>query len=554
MQHPTPPRFRRWSLVLATILGLLTLNLVPTTASAVQGFTGVNTPTVTGSGVIGTDFTASLDVAGTTPAPTTITYTWYRPDTPDPLQTGASNTLTASSDLEGTPVYVVATLAASGIQSYITLGSSYSATVHKGSFQGVNTPSVSGSGIIGTDFTASLDLAGTTPVPSTVTYSWYRVDSGDPLQSSTETTFTAVSGLEGTGVYVIATLEAEDTQNYVTVNSPFSNTVRKGAFDHVNTPAITGSGVIGTDFTVSLDLTDTTPEPNSVTYTWYRVDTGDELQSGPSDTLRATRDLEGTGVYVIATLQKDDTHDYVTVNSPFSSTVRKGEFVPGDAPTLSGLHTLYGELIAQIDTATWEPEPTTVSWQWFLADGTAIVGADEATLAMTADLVGDSVYAVATLQTVDTADYVIATPPSGRIAAPTLSVPGDNIAKPGSTVPFKAWGLLFNTEYTFELHSQPIALGTRTSSAVGTLDTSFTLPSSVPSGTHRLVVLLNGEEIGSVAIEVVRDASPVPPAGDTLAHTGVAGETWPVLSLAALSMLGGLVLLNRARHRTGASQ
>ena len=525
-------------------------------------FSGVNTPVVSGSGVIGTDFTASLDFTGTSPSPDTVTYTWYRVDTGAELQTGTGTTLTATRALEGTGVYVIATLMSPSAGDYVTLNSPFSNTVHEGGFSGVNTPVVSGSGVIGTDFTASLELTGTTPAPASVTYTWYRADTNAELQ--TGTTLTATRALEGTGVYVIATLTAPDTVDYVTVNSPFSNRVRKGGFSGVNTPVVSGSGVIGTDFTASLDLTGTTPAPAPVTYTWYRADTNAELQTGTGTTLTATRALEGTGVYVIATLTAPDTIDYVTRNSPFSSTVRKGEFTQGDAPTIGGQHALFGTLTADIDTATWTPTPTSVSWEWFLSDGTPISGANQASLAMTADLVGKSVYAVATLHADDITDYVIATAPSGKIAAPTLSLPAGVKIKPGSTVPFKAWGLLFNTDYTFELHSDPIALGTRTASAVGTLDTSFTIPANAPSGSHRLVVLLGGQEVGSLDIEIagdpVKPVKPVKPskpgqadspATPALAHTGASAAMLPGLGFAALLLVGGILMVSRSRRSAG---
>ncbi len=533
--------------MLAALLGLLSFNLVPAAASAAPGFENVNAPVVSGSGVIGTDFTASLDLTGTTPVPTSVTYSWHRVDTGAQLQSGPSATLPASSSLEGTGVYVIAQLDAPGTPSYVTLNSPFSNTVHKGGFENVNTPLVSGSGVIGTDFTASLDLTGTSPVPATVTYAWYRADTHALLQSGTATTLAASSSLEGTGVYVIATLEAPNTHNYVTLNSPFSNTVHEGGFENVNTPVVSGSGVIGTNFTASLDLTGTTPVPATVTYAWYRADTHALLQSGTATTLAASSSLEGTGVYVIATLEAPNTQNYVTPNSPFSNTVHKGGFTPGDAPTLHGLHSLFGQLTADIDTTTWAPTPTSVSWAWYLSDGTPIAGADQASLAMTADLVGKSVYAVATLRAANTVDYVIATPPSGRIAAPTLSVSGVKSVTAGSSVPFKAWGLLFDTEYTFELHSQPIALGARTSSAAGTLDTTFAIPASVPSGTHRLVMLLNGQEVGSVKIEVVRETGQQ--SEPALARTGADETVLPALGVVSLMAVGGVLVLSRSRRR-----
>ena len=528
----------------------VTLNSPFSSTVRLAEFTGVGTPTVSGSGVVGTDFTAALDTSAVSPAPTDVEFTWHRADTGAWLQYGGT-TYTATNALLGTGVYVIATLGRTGVQTYVTLNSPFSSTVRLAEFTGVGTPTVSGSGVVGTDFTADLDTSAVSPAPTDVEFTWHRADTGAVVQTG-GTTFTATNGLVGTGVYVIATLSRADAQTYVTANSPFSSTVRLAEFTGVGTPTVSGSGVVGTDFTAALDTSAVSPAPTDVEFTWHRADTGAVVQNGGT-TFTATRDLVGTGVYVIATLTEANAQTYVTENSPFSSTVRLAEFTPGDAPTLEGHHALGETLSADIDGATWAPVPTAVSWQWYLADGTPISGATLPELALTRDLVGESVYAEARLQAPNTYDYVIATAPSGTIAAPTLSLGGVLTATPGDTVPLRVWGLRFNTEYEIELHSDPVKLATVTSAADGTLDTTVTIPASVSPGAHRIVLLEGGVEVGSIALTVLPNVSPDEgEAGDEgagLAQTGAESIAVPALVASLIAGLGLVLLLSRRRAR-----
>lgn len=540
--HRRSPRARGRlrAALLAVCLTFAAAIVAPPAAMAVLSFSNVGTPVIAGSAAIGDTLTASLDTSATTPTPTTVTYTWYRVDTGAPVGTGEELVVTRA--LEGTGVYVIARLQADGYGDYVTLNSPFSATVHEGGFTNVIDPTVSGSGVIGTDFTASIDTSGVTPAPDAVAYEWFRVDTGASV--GTGSTLTATSALLGTPLYVIATLSAADRQDYVTANSPFSATVRLRAFDGVGAPTITGTGAVGTDFTVSLDTTGITPAPEAIVYDWYRVDTGAHLGTGTRIT--ATSALRGTAVYAVATLSATDTHDYVTTNSAFSRGIHLASFTPGDAPVLRGHHALGSTLTASLSAAGWSPTPTAVAWQWHLSDGTAIAGADEATLELTRDLVGESVYAVATVSAPQTQPYEIATAPSGLIAAPTLSVGGSGRSvAAGDELTVTIWGLLFDTAYDLELHSTPVALGTFTSAGDGTLKATVRIPADTPAGDHHIVVLLDGVEVASVAVTIGGGA-------DELAATGSEGTPGVTALFGAGLLLAGLVLLTaRAARRRG---
>lgn len=326
-----------------------------------------------------------------------------------------------------------------------------------------------------------------------------------------------------------------------------------GSFTGVNTPVVSGTGLIGSTFTASLDTAGTAPAPTDVAYTWYRADTNAVIQTGGT-TLTATSALLGTGVYVIATLTAADTTDYTTLNSPYSATVHLGSFTAGVAPRLTGQNTLGGTLTASLDTATWSPTPTTVAWQWFLEDSTPLSGETGATLAMTPSLVGEVVYAVATLSAPDTQTYVVATPPSGKVAQPGIVAESSSTVVAGGTVTVTAWGLLFLTEYDLQLQSTPVALGSRLSAADGTIEATVTIPAGTPAGQHRIVPLRDGVEVAAIPITVTAAPAAAAAGGSSLPATGADGTATAGTAALALMLLASGLVLTLVRRRMRAVQ
>lgn len=121
--HPSRVARTIWAATVAVAVAIAAVVVVPSAAYAAPGsFSGVNNPSVSGTGVVGSNFTASLDTAGTSPTPTAVAYEWYRVDTNALIQTGGA-TLTATNALIGTQVYVIATLSAPATSNYRTLNS-----------------------------------------------------------------------------------------------------------------------------------------------------------------------------------------------------------------------------------------------------------------------------------------------------------------------------------------------------------------------------------------------------------------------------------------------
>ena len=128
----------------------------------------------------------------------------------------------------GSTFYVVATASRPGYADN-TQTSTASTTVHLGSFVGVERPTVTGTGVVGSPFTATLDVTGTTPAPAPVDFQWYRTD-GTPVAGATSATFTSGLDLLGELLYVVATLRAPGHHDYVTLGSDYTRTVSLASF------------------------------------------------------------------------------------------------------------------------------------------------------------------------------------------------------------------------------------------------------------------------------------------------------------------------------------
>ncbi|GAB3405426.1 hypothetical protein GCM10027515_18740 [Schumannella luteola] len=106
----------------------------------------------------------------------------------------------------------------------------------------------------------------------------------------------------------------------------------------------------------------------------------------------------------------------------------------------------------------------------------------------------------------------------------------------GSKLTVEGSGFRPGTVVAFELHSDPIALGSATADQNGVLSFVTTIPAAAPAGSHTLVALVNGQQIATAAVQVAATARPA-----ALAETGVEANmgllTAGVLVLAGLTMV-----------------
>lgn len=179
-----------------------------------------------------------------------------------------------------------------------------------------------------------------------------------------------------------------------------------GRFANVTAvPTVSGTGHLGTSFTASYDATGVTPAPTSVAFTWHTSD-GTVVGTGP--TFTPTNALLGQSLYATAVLSRADYDDVETDPSALTASVALARQAPDTSPVVTGPAVVGGVLTASVDTSGWTPVPDSVDFQWHRGDGTPIPGATTATLAVTADLAGTSVYVVATAHAVDHLDEAVA--------------------------------------------------------------------------------------------------------------------------------------------------
>ncbi|QZN85810.1 hypothetical protein [Cellulomonas sp. C5510] len=534
-----PPTPVRAALTAALVLaaGLLTAGPAAAVPYAVTG-----APTLPGNAWLGQPLTVSLAGVTVNPAPVTTAVDWYWSD--------GTQLADDRTDLEYVPTEAdlgkslyAAVWFGDGTSETHVVGTNMTGAVATPGFDATPSYAVTGTGLVGQPLTLT-PTGAWSPAAETLTYVWHRYPVDAVVASGTGSTFatyTPDADDVGSTLYVVVTATATGRVTN-TQTSTASTTVHLGSFDGVGRPTVSGTGLVGDPFTASFDTTGVTPAPDSVGYQWYRTD-GTAVPGATSATFTPGVDLLGEPLYVQAVLRAAGHHDYRTLGSDYTRTVSLRSFTPGAAPQLVGRHVLTGSLTATLDTAAWSPQPESLTYQWFTSDGTPVAGATGATLLPTRDLVGESVYVVVTAHATGYQPYVIASAPSGRIAAPTIAASSGS-ASVGDSVTVEVWGLLPDTEYTLELHSTPVYLATARTSGEGVLRATVDLPAGTPAGDHRIVVLLDGVAVASVPVAVVAPESPAATAPTVtrpaaLATTG-ADDAGGLLALAVLALVAGV--------------
>ncbi len=530
-------------IAIATTATLALFGAVPAVADP-GSFAVAGIPSVPGAAFVGQPLTVSFAGMDIEPTPVTVAVDWYWSDgTPVASDDRIDLVYVPTAADVGKSLFGYVWLDTPGYQTYAVPTNLTGAAAIPG-FDTVPELTVTGSGVVGEPLTVSESAGSWSPTPDALSYAWHRYPVDAVVASGTGpsfATYTPTGDDLGSTLYVVVTATKTDTAPN-TQTSAGSTTVHLGSFTNVGRPTVSGSGLLGSPFTAVFDPAGTTPAPTSVTFQWFHTD-GTPVAGATSDTFTPTADLVGQPLYVQATLRADGYQDYLTLGSDYTRTVSLRSFTAGAAPVVTGRNVLTGSLTAGLDDSGWSPRPASLTYQWFRGDGTPIAGATAATLLPTAELVGSSVYVVVTAHADGYQPYEAASAPTGNIAAPGIdsSTPA---AVVGDTVTIELWGLLLDTDYTLELHSDPVALGTVRSSAEGVIRTTVTIPAGTPAGEHRIVVLLDGVEVAAVPITVAAVLATAPaavatPAGARLAATG-ADDVQGLLALVALCLALGV--------------
>lgn len=216
-------------------------------------------------------------------------------------------------------------------------------------------PTISGTPAPGRTLTA---VTGTwKPTPSSFTYQWLR--SGAAIAGATGATYVPVAADLDRGLSVRVTA----------VRSGYTSASKTSAARTVlrlftASPAPTVSGTVAVGKTLTLTHGDWSPEPDTLTYRWYRGSTA--ISGATGKTYKLVAADAGKSVSARVTGAKKGYH--TLARSSVAQAVPRQLTVPSKV-ALSGSPTVGSTLTAS--PGTWGPSPVTLSYQW-LRDGTAI--------------------------------------------------------------------------------------------------------------------------------------------------------------------------------------
>jgi hypothetical protein len=308
------------------------------------------TPAISGTGVFGTSLTGST---GTWTEGASLSSEWYR--------NGAATGDTDSTyDILASDVGKSITYRTTGTKDgYATATATSSGkTVTAATLPSTGTPSISGTGAVGTTLTGS---TGDWPEGVTLATQWMRNGSS---ASDTDSSYTILGSDLGREM-IFRVVASKTGYTPVTANST-GVTVTAGTISPTGTPTISGSAVVGTTLTGSNGTW-----ASGLTYAtqWYRD--GSLVGTGSSYSLTFS-DFGKTVFYRVVASRTGYTSE--TADSE-SRTVVLGTITPTATPTISGTATVKKTLTAK--TTGWMTG-LTFSYQW-LRNGVNISNATRST-------------------------------------------------------------------------------------------------------------------------------------------------------------------------------
>jgi LPXTG-motif cell wall-anchored protein len=160
-------------------------------------------------------------------------------------------------------------------------------------------------------------------------------------------------------------------------------------------------------------------------------------------------------------------------------------------------------------------------------------------------------------ETVSGIDFAL-TVDTGPEVKPTLTLSAGSI-RAGKDITVSGTGFAPGATIAFELHSDPIALGTLTADADGVLQGTLRIPATAPAGAHTLVALSGSTVLASTALTVTAAAGTGGQTGGGVASPGggaatpggqlaTTGADAPVALLALgvlLAVMGGMLVRRR---------
>ncbi|GAA2224735.1 hypothetical protein GCM10009851_05280 [Herbiconiux moechotypicola] len=329
-----------------------TATTAQTSAVTVLSFTTAPTPTISGTGTVGSTVKAN---AGTwTPSPTTITYQWKRNGTPISGATAATYKLVTAD--AGTSITVTTTAKKSG---YTTASKTSAAkAVATIAFAVAPVPTISGTPAVGSTLTAA---PGSWSPAAKITYQWKRA--GASIPGATAATYKLVAADAGKSITVTTTATAIGRTS---TSKTSATKAIQSLFSQAPTPTISGSATVGSTLTVKRGTW--SPAADTYSYRWAR--NGTAISGATSSTYKLVEADAGAKLTVSVKATKSGYTSSTKTSA--ATTIASIAFTKAPLPTINGSVVVGETVSAQL--GTWSPTPSTLKYQW-KRNGVSISGA-----------------------------------------------------------------------------------------------------------------------------------------------------------------------------------
>ncbi|WKK72568.1 hypothetical protein Q0F99_06415 [Rathayibacter oskolensis] len=374
------------------------------------------TPTISGSGAVGTTLTAVPGTWG--PQPVTLGYQWLSGGYP--IQGATDPQYVVDQYYLGQAISVQVTGTKTGYAK--ATRTSAVVPVTQGSLTN-SVPTVTGSSSIGGTLTATPGNWG--PAPVDPAYQWKR--NGTAISGATSSSYVVASADSGTSLTVSVTgtkygyTPATRTSAVVQIGLPLQTLMP--------TPTITGSLTVGSTLTANPGTWDS---GTTLTYQWKK--NNGVYISGATAKTYVLRSTDVGAIVSVSVTSTKPGYSPATKSTSASGPVTAGAVITGATPTITGTATVGQKLTA--NAGTWTPSPVTLAYQW-KRNGTAISGATATTYTLVA---ADSGAAITVAVTGSKSGYTAVTKTSAAVTvkaasqtlAPTPTITGTT--KVGSTL------------------------------------------------------------------------------------------------------------------------
>ncbi|KQQ05865.1 MULTISPECIES: hypothetical protein [unclassified Rathayibacter] len=375
------------------------------------------TPTVSGSGAVGTTLTAVPGTWG--PQPVVLEYQWLRDGYPISGATDPQYLVTPNDAGRGN-ISVQVTGTKTGYAKAVRTSAAVAVTT--GSLTN-SVPTVTGSSSIGGTLTANPGNWG--PAPVDLAYQWKR--NGTAISGATSSSYVVASADSGTSLTVSVTgtkygyTPATRTSSAIQIGLPLQTLMP--------TPTITGSLTVGSTLTANPGTWDS---GTTLTYQWKK--NNGVYISGATAKTYVLRSTDVGAVVSVSVTSTKPGYSPATKSTSANGPVTNGAVITGATPTITGTATV-GQKLTAVPGA-WTPSPVTLAYQW-KRNGTAISGATAATYTLVA---ADSGAAITVAVTGSRTGYTAVTKTSAgttvkaaaQTLAPTPTITGTT--KVGSTL------------------------------------------------------------------------------------------------------------------------